>query len=420
MNKPYTIVFALIWLLLTTQISWAQHSEADSIRSVISTQPNDTNKVNSLLAVAWLVRVENPSEALEYSNQAYELSATLDYPKGKATAQSTIGVVEYRRGNLPEALTAHLQALQMREQIGDQNGVGKSYINIGNIYTDMGNRTEAMDYYLRAQSIFEITGDDERVAMVCLNIGGLYLAEGENDKAKMYCNRTASIARDIGDPLLEAQALNNAGVCYQNLAMRDSAMKCYTASYDLAESVGEYTMMIDAGVNVGNLFRIKGESASAMQWHRDMIDMSEKIGYIDALSDLYNQLSQDYVAIGDYKNAYFNQVKFKEFSDSIYNENNAQKLFELQTKYEYEQKEMQIAELENELEKQESGRQRSILWIVAGIVGFFVLVGLIIFAVITASNRRRDRLIIEAQQNELNRMKWNSPQKGYPGQYNNP
>jgi tetratricopeptide (TPR) repeat protein len=253
--------------------------------------------------------------------------------------------------------------------------------------------------------------------MVSLNIGGLYLAQGENDKAKEYCNKTAGIARDIGDPLLEAQALNNAGVCYQNLTMRDSAMKCYSASYNLAESVGEYTMMIDAGVNVGNLYRIKGESASAIQWHRDMIDMSEKVGYIDALSDLYNQLSQDYVAVGDYKNAYLSQVKFKEFSDSIYNEYNSQKLFELKEKYESEEKEMQIARLENELEAQETSRQRVVLWIAAGIIGFFVLVGAIIFFVINGSNRRRDRMIIEAQQAQINRM-YSDSRRNSPPQMN--
>jgi tetratricopeptide (TPR) repeat protein len=419
-NKPCTIVFALIWLILSAQNSHAQNTEADSIRSVIATQPSDTNKVNSLLAIAWMLRVENPSQALEYSNQAFALSSTLDFPKGKATAQSTIGVVEYRRGNLPEALRAHLQALQLREQIGDKNGVGKTYINLGNIYTDMGSTSEAMQYYREALSIFEVSGDEERVAMVCLNIGGLYLAQNENDKAKEYCNRTASIAHDLGDPLLEAQALNNSGVCYQNLGMRDSAMKCYMSSYELAESVGEYTMVIDAGVNVGNLYRLKGESASAMQWHRDMIDMSEKIGYIDALCDSYRQLSEDYVAIGDYRNAYMNYVQFKQFSDSIYNENNAQKLMELQVKYDFERKEMEIARMENELETQETALQRTRLWIVGGVVGFIVLVGVIIFAVITASNRRRDRMIIEAQQNELNRMKWNNSQKTYPGQYNQP
>lgn len=381
-----------------------QNREADSIRSVLKAQPDDTNHINSLLALAWLLRTESPAEAIDYSNEAYELSATLDYPKGKATAQSTIGVIEYRRGNLPAALEAHLRALQLREQIGDENGVGKSYINIGNIYTDQGDADRAMEYYTKALEIFEKNDDEERVAMVCLNIGGLYLGQNENEHAKQYCNRTAAIARNIGDVLLEAQALNNSGVCYQNLSQNDSALICYNSSYKLAESAGENTMMIDAGVNIGNLYRYKGEYASAVEWHNEMIAMSEKIGYIDALRDLYEQLSEDYRMMGDYKNAYLSYVKFKNYSDSIYNESSMNQLLEMEARFENEKKEAEIARLENQLEAQESSKQRGIVWVIVGVVGFFLVGGIIATVVVVSQNRKRDRMIIEAQQYQINRM----------------
>lgn len=383
----------------------AQNAEADSLRAVVSEKTTeDTNRVNSLLALAWILRVETPVEAMDYSTEALELSAKLNFLRGKATAQSTIGVIHYRGGNLPEALRAHLQALQLREEIGDQNGVAKSCINIGNIYTDMGSTKQAMDSYQHAMGILETTGDEERLAMVCLNIGGLYLAQGENENARSFCNRTAEIARSLGDVLLEAQALNNSGVCYQNLGKKDSAMLMYNQSYKLAESESDKVMMVDAGINVGNMYREQGDVANAVKWHDEMKSIALDDGYIDALSDIYKQLSEDYAARGDYKLAYESYVHYKQYSDSIYNDNNAEVIAEMRAKYETEQKDMELARLEMELEKQESESQRGSVWVIVGVVGFFLIAGTIAAVVIVSGNRKRDRMIIEAQQQQINRM----------------
>lgn len=400
MTARPTLIFALI-SLLQWSVLFAQNAEADSIRVVLQSQPEDTNRVNSLLAISWLLRTEDPEEAKDYATQAFELSTELDYLKGKATSKSTLGVIQYRQGNITEALAEHMSALQIRELIGDENGVAKSYINIGNIYTDLGQHADAMSYYSKALEIVTQSGDQEREAMVCLNIGGLYLAQGQNNLARDYCNRTAEIARTIGDPLLEAQALNNTGVCYQNLQMNDSAMWCYKKSYELAEKEGEFIMVIDAGINIGNAYRARKEYASAMQWHNDMILMSRKTGYVDAMSDLYQQLSEDYKAQGDYKNAYLSYVQYKQISDSLYAEEKVRMIAELQLKYETQEKEMAITRLKSELERQNSFTQRGLLWVVAGVVGFILIVGIVILLVVIRSNRRRDRLIIDAQQSKI-------------------
>ena len=410
---------ALLFLMTGSVCSVSgQQTEADSLRAVVSEiTTEDTNRVNSLLALAWILRMESPSEAMDYSNEALELSSRLNFLRGKATSQSTIGVIHYRSGNLPEALSAHLQALKLRDQIGDQNGVAKSCINIGNIYTDMGNMAEAMANYQRAMGILESTGDEERLAMVCLNIGGLYLAQGQNEPARTFCIRTAEIAESLGDPLLEAQALNNSGVCYQNLGKSDSAMWAYNQSYKLAESESEKVMMVDAGINIGNMYRQMGDITNAIKWHNDMVSIAQDDGYTDALADLFHQLSDDYAARGDYRSAYESYVRFKTYSDSIYNENNSEIIAEMQAKYESEQKDMELARLENKLEKEESQRQRGSVWIIVGVVGFLLVTGLIIAIVIVSGNRKRDRMIIEAQQNQISRM-YSNPGMKHSDQYN--
>jgi adenylate cyclase len=82
----------------------AQNSEADSLKNVLAGQEQDTSRVNTLLQLAWNLRAENPPESMKYSEEAKALSEKLNFDKGKAMAWSTIGVLQYRRGELVEAI----------------------------------------------------------------------------------------------------------------------------------------------------------------------------------------------------------------------------------------------------------------------------------------------------------------------------
>lgn len=402
------LVLTLLFITFSLQ---AQDAEADSLKQVLNHQVQDTNRVNTLLRLAWIIRNDDPVAATSYSNQAVALASKLNYQKGKAAGLSTLGVIQYRQGNLTAATDYHQQALHIREQIGDDNGVARSEINLGNIYTDLHDTAQAMAYYMHALNILEKSNDIERQAIVCLDIGGLYLAENNNELAGVFCNRTYQLGLKLDDNLLQAQALNNAGVAYQNLGSNDSAMWAYSTSYQLATDLNDKVMMVDAGQNVGNVYRSRKEYAEAIRWHNDMVVLAEEMGYVQGLADLYQQLAADYQASGNYKLAYEAQVKFKNYSDSIYNEDNATRMADLTSKLESERKDLEVRRLELELSNENQLKRQGKLFVIAGLIIFALVAAVIVVALITRSNRKRDRLIIEGQQAQLNQRYWENRTK---------
>jgi tetratricopeptide (TPR) repeat protein len=379
----------------------AQDRELDSLRAVLLEQPSDTNRVNNLLRTAWIARGDDPQAAMKDAQEAKELSAKLGFGKGEAMALSTIGVLQYRRGDLSSAAATHLQALRIRERIGDANGEARSCINLGNIYSDQRNNELALEYYIRAQEILEEGSDYERLAIVYLNIGGLYLAEGDNVQARHYSSLTYQLARKIDDPLLEAQALNNEGVCFQHLNMLDSAAIVCTKSYQLAEANGEKTMMVDAAINIGNFQRMQGKKSEAVATHRNALEVAFDMGYVEGLRGLYESLADDYKAMGDYENAFESQVLFKKFSDSIYNEENSIRMAEIAARYDEERKDLEVKRMNIQAGNIETQKNYRLLMITAGAATLaLILIGIIVVTVLLIG-RRRDRITIESQQSQI-------------------
>jgi two-component system, sensor histidine kinase PdtaS len=394
----------LLFLLLSVHLC-AQDPEQDSLKLLLREQVQDTHRVNTLLKLAWMIRYDDPSQSMNYSREALSLSSKLNFLKGKAMALSTIGVLQYRGGNLPAATASHQQALRIREQIGDENGVGRSMLNLGNIYSDMGDTALALENYFGALKIFEQENDKTRLINICINIGGIYLARNQNQQASVFCNRAYHLAVEINDRVLQAEALNNAGVCYEHLGLNDSALWAYKESYRLAEEEADKVLMVDAGINIGNVYRAQKDYTHAIEWHSGTVEIAKEIGFLEGLRGLYEQLAEDYRLTGDYKNAYESEVLFKKYSDTIYNEDNASRLVELTEQLAAERKELEMKRMEVELEQLNQQKKASQLYLVAGLIGFAVVVAAIIFSVIYINNRRRDQLIIEAQQDQLHYFK---------------
>lgn len=399
--KTYFLSVALLFL----NVAGAQNNELDSLRTVLREQPADTNRVNNLLRTAWISRADDPQSAMKDAVEAKELSVKLGFGKGEAMSLSTIGVLQYRRGDLTSAAATHLQALRIRERIGDSNGEARSCINLGNIYSDQRNNELALEYYRRAQVLLEEGEDYERLAIVYLNIGGIYLAEGDDDQARYYSSLTYKLAKKIDDPLLEAQALNNEGVCLQHLNRLDSAALVFAKSFQIAEENGEKTMMVDAAINIGNTQRMSGKLNDAVDTHRNALEVATDMGYVEGLRGLYESLADDYKALGDYKNAFESQVLFKKFSDSIYNEENSIRMAEIAARYDEERKDLELKRMNIQAGNIETQKNYRLIMITAGAATFAMILIAIIVITVLLVGRRRDRLTIESQRTQIDQMK---------------
>src|SRR5262245_57154441 len=95
---------------------------------------NDTTLVNDLLQKSKEALNESPEKAIALAEQAKDLADDIDFKKGKALAQKSIGLGYYYQNKYIEALDNWNKSLKNFEKLNDQVGIANLLNNIGAVY----------------------------------------------------------------------------------------------------------------------------------------------------------------------------------------------------------------------------------------------------------------------------------------------
>lgn len=395
-------VLLFLLFILSQDILFAQ-SETDSLKLSLKNAAADSNQVKTLNRLAWLLRSTSPDEAMEYGMQANKLAAKIGYDKGRGDSYNYIGIIYYRRGEPAEAIKAHLQALRIRDQIGDKRGTGLSYINLGNVYSDQKNNELALDYYQKAAAIFSELNDQSRLPVLYVNISSIFITQGKNELGLDFCNKARRVAHEIGDSETEALALNNSGVALLSMGKTEAAFAAHQESYSMSEAAGDQNGMIDASINLGKIRRDQKKYSEALDWHFKAEKMALGNGNMEGLRVVYDGISKDYEAMGDYKTALAYHVRFKNISDSLFNDENSSRINDLTARWQNEKRERELAAMTKEIAERDIAEKEAStrLWLIsAGSILVLIFAGYMVFA---WQRNRRANFLMSVQKDLIER-----------------
>jgi signal transduction histidine kinase len=131
-------------------------------------------------------------------------------------------------------------------------------------------------------------------------------------------------------------------------------MHYFNQSLELSRANDDKQGISIALSNLGQLTE-KGNEASSLSQLLESLKEAKSLGYRKIVMSNYGSLRDFYSNKGDYKSAFEYAMKYQLLNDSIYDEESADKIIELQTKYETAEKEKQLViakkeKLEKDLE----------------------------------------------------------------------
>jgi len=441
---PYYLVF-------TTCCSFAQNPKIDSLLSLVKMDMQDTNKANHLYQISREFEISGDFEkGLIYGKEANELAVKLNFKKGIANANNSIGnmyrltaeypkaldhyrialkmdeelkdksgmgkrlsnmgIVYRNQGDYPKALDYYLKALKIDEELKDKGGMGKRLGNIGIIYHQQGDFPKALDYYLKAFKIAEELGNKNGMTVQLGNIGNVYYNQGNYPKALDYYFKALDLGKELGDKGRIAIQLSNIGTVYYDKASdpkvsppeRDqlfgTALDYFLRSLPLKEGLGDKGGIAITLGGIGSIYMKTGKFKEAEVYLQKAIAINTSIGALDylrqyemLLSQLYNVTNRHKLALEHYKIA-------MALKDTLFNEEKNKELTRKEMNYEFEKKE---AATRAEQEKQqavasaESRRQRLFLWLVIAIACAVAAIAVVIFRALRIT--RKQKSVIEHQ-----------------------
>lgn len=388
--------FLLLFLVIgAVGISDATANATDSLFQVIKTSPQDTNRVNDLVELCWLLHRTDIDEMLDLANESLNLSKELDFKTGVGNSYKYISWAYISKSEFDKALKFAYKAAEVAEEIGNDKLYNSAYNDIARIYSEMGKSDEALKIWQNLIDIDEKKSNpnpgDQSVNY--LNVAILLVNNHNNKEARKYFMRALEIAKDADQSMIKSAVHMEIAEMYIDEGNMDEAENNFSTALKISEPGGDLWVSAFSTLGLSKINLIKGNKEFALMQARDALQLAEQIGDVRALVsiknelakvlrkmgrynealqlgfevintpegevsdfdkiDLYSEMSQSYKEIGNYKQAYVYSKKHHALQDSISAIEKAQNVLEIEKKYQSELKETENKALKTQQVEQE-------------------------------------------------------------------
>ncbi len=233
-GRRFHFAFLAFLFLVIADPSYSQSRQMDSLRSVISPVPKDTNDVKNMVTLAMAMFHESTFDsALHLSIQARKLAEELNYKKGIGLALLASGYVYKLEGSYEASLKDLGEALILFEDITDSLNIGKSHSFIAQTYQSMGEPEKALIHLRIALAYVEKLGNKAGMSVIYLDIGRYHAEHSNYEVALEYYLLSLKASESIQAYSKMAVALNNIGVEYEHMEQLEKALQYFTRGLEL-------------------------------------------------------------------------------------------------------------------------------------------------------------------------------------------
>ncbi|SHF56966.1 DNA-binding transcriptional regulator, CsgD family [Fodinibius roseus] len=371
---------------------------------------------------------EQEAEALEYYFKALELTREQGYRLEEAAVLHALGRFYTGQENYSKALDNFFEALRIRDAEGDQNGSVLTLYYIGTVYDYRDDKDEASTFYKRAyelgreiknyrqmstaaagiailyqerDSIKKALSNYEKAmnaaerinsshaqATILLHMSSAYQDQDLIEKAIALNNRQIEIARAENSRFLEAQGLENLAELYQDQGNIEQSNRYFREANSIYAEIGYSESTLITSNKLAQNFLVQERFEDAVAVCRETLDQAKASGSLERMESTLELLVQAYMQQGDYSSAFSTQEELTAVKDSLFNTAQEKQIAEMQTRYETEQKEQEIALLRTKQERAQLLRNA----LISGLI-LIMIIGVLIY--------NRQRLKIRKNRTEL-------------------
>ncbi|MCF2443322.1 tetratricopeptide repeat protein [Dyadobacter sp. CY345] len=310
---------------------------------VLSFQHSIKDKKNVSAAhrnrAAIMMYLSRHSEALESYSQGLAVDKAINHEVGIAAGLANIGLVYMTQAKFAEALKYFLPALKMQEKLKNEINVGIMLVNTGIVYTEMGNYDQAMKNYEKALPIFRKYKHNGGQSHVLGNIAILHKKNKNLYEAVKYSKLALQIADSVSDLRTSARENGNLSGYYSELRQPDLALNYGSKAIVLNEKINNKKSLGFNFQNFSDAYFQKHDYLKAKFYALNALKIAREVDVLDLQRDASLGLSEVYTALNMPDSAFSYYKKYKEFGDSISNDQKKNEITRMGLKYEFDKTE---------------------------------------------------------------------------------
>lgn len=305
------------------------------------------------------------NKALELREKANHIYLTHNKRILLASGYTWIGNIYKEQGEYSKALDYYLKAVKIYENENDKKNIGVTFINISSIYRYLKQYGKAKNHALDAKKIFEKTGNIRGIGVSLYRLALVYNEEGDFENTLCALKEAKAIFDKIEDSYFLTLINLQLGNTYRSKKQNELAFKYLNTALTDANKIGDKSLTAAILENIGTVYCDKNDFSNGLKY----MHISERIFKEINDQQTLRSMAQNFIEIFSRINRpdsvmlYFQ--KYQQLSDSLYNEQSSKAIAEIQTKYETEKKDKEIATL-----NLQSQKRKNTMWLILSGLGF--------------------------------------------------
>ncbi len=272
-----------------------------------------------------------------------------------------------------------LKGLKIAERIGNKELEANLVILVGSAYYQNEDNEEALDYFLKARRIMVKSNSLKNLNIILYNIATCYSKLRVLDSAFIYYEKVITANKAHGNKFILAYAYQGIADAYHNDGQYDKAIEYNLLSRDLSLEMNEKKSLATVLSNLSSCYLKINNSKLAIDFAKQAIVIDTEIGDLDKTADAYWLLSQAYLSEGNHKLSLESFKKFYSIDSTILNREKSKTMFELETKYNTEKKDLEISSLSQQASIKDLEIQQKNQVILIAIITLLLIAGIIYF-----------------------------------------
>ncbi|MET3981602.1 two-component sensor histidine kinase [Mucilaginibacter sp. UYP25] len=258
MTKRIFLILVLFITCFSINTSAQKQGKAavDSMLITLKKSKPDINRVKLLDSLALITSGFSSDSAIKYARQGLALAQKLNYKQGVTNSARLMGAIQMDLGKNDLALANFKLSYEIAEQLNDTYGMIAGLNNIGAIYQRTSNYPMAANYFFKGLKIAEGYKDDKAIAQSETNIGTLYAQQQNIDQGIKHARRAEELYQHLNQPSERAKNLEIYGLCYVFAAKFKQAIPLFLKALKLYESQNDelgkaiiYTQLVNCSAD---------------------------------------------------------------------------------------------------------------------------------------------------------------------------
>lgn len=395
-------LFFLFLVLFNPKLLKSDTKNIDSLEIAFNSAQHDTSKVKILNQISIeLASMGEFEKALEKAKQGLHLAQLANDTLGMGDCYNSIANNLLKIGKYDKALENFLLAIRNFEKINYQKGIGNCKVGVGVIYYYQKDYDKAIAYYSQAIIIYKSIGSKKGMSSCYNNVGEIYRLQQKYPLALECYNNALQISLETKNRKGEASALGNLGNVYYDLKNYKKALEFYLKSIEIKKEIGNKQGLALTLNNIASIYKTQKKYPDALSYSMQSLVMARSIDAKEDIKQAYLNLSEIYALQGSHKQAYDYYHLYNNLKDSIVQTQSNEEIHEMQTKYESELKDNEIALLNKNKQIQEVELKRKSVIIWAGASGLFLVLLLSLIIYKNYRNKQKANELLASKNKEI-------------------